>query len=190
MQDFAKLQESLNVVNYIPSSTTKDDWSKCSVQVEIKKFATIANIVPYDTLRFGYLTLKEGLMTTVGANYICAMLRGDSVTFFNNAASRIGVGTSNTAANASQTDLLGTSARKIIDVGYPKIFGETDTPTIASGAIRFRSTFGSSEGNFSWQEFGLFNAGTGGTMLDRFVQNCGTKTNGQVWELSIDFTFA
>ena len=46
-----------------------------------------------------------------------------------------------------------------------------------------------SEANFAWNEWGIFNAATGGVMLNRVVESNGTKQNNQTWILDISVTF-
>lgn len=105
---------------------------------------------------------------------------GAGVTAFNNANAHIGVGASTTAFSASQTDLLTTPTRKAMDATYP---------SGGSNVITFRSTFGTSDANIAWQEWGVFNASSAGTMLNRKVESLGTKTNTQTWQFTVTLTF-
>jgi hypothetical protein len=119
-------------------------------------------------------------MTTVGRNLLPLMITGGSYTAFSTSNGRLGVGDSTTAFAVAQTDLQASSnkLRKALD----------GAPNIATNVITYVSTFGSSDANFSWQEFGLFNAGSGGDMFSRVVSNQGTKVSGQVWELTYQLT--
>jgi hypothetical protein len=54
-------------------------------------------------------------------------------------------------------------------------------PTVAANVLTFRSTFSGSEANFAWQEWGIANAASGGTLINRLVENNGTKLSGQTW---------
>jgi hypothetical protein len=107
---------------------------------------------------------------------------GAGPTFFNNANSHIGVGDSTTAFNASQTDLVAATnkLRKAMDATYP---------SGGSNVITFRSTFATGDANFAWQEWGVFNASSGGTMLNRKVESLGTKTSAQTWQFTVTLTF-
>lgn len=100
---------------------------------------------------------------------------------FNNANSYIGVGDSTTAYAAGQTDLQASTnkLRKAMDATYPQL---------ATNVITFRSTFGTSDANFAWQEWGVFNAASGGTMLNRKVESLGTKTSAQTWQFTVTLT--
>lgn len=120
-------------------------------------------------------------LTTAGINFLSQAAIGQG-TVFNNANARIGVGNGNTAFAVSQTDLQGSSKlRKGMDSGYP---------TITAPKVTFKSTFNQSEANFAWNEWGIFNAATGGVMLNRVVESNGTKQSNQTWILEVEITFA
>jgi hypothetical protein len=107
----------------------------------------------------------------------------DSPTFLNSTNSHLGVGDSNTTFSASQTDLQASSnkLRKGMEATYP---------TRSSGALTYRSLYGTSEANFAWAEWGVFNASSSGTMFSRKVESLGTKTNTQSWQLTATVTLA
>lgn len=120
-------------------------------------------------------------LTNSGIALIAQAVVGSGVVF-NNANAHIGVGSSGTAFDASQTDLQGASKiRKGMDVGYPIVNGNK---------VSFKSTFNPDEANFSWNEWGVFNHATSGTMLNRVAASNGTKQNSQTWVLEVDITFA
>lgn len=106
-----------------------------------------------------------------------------AATPFNNANSYIGVGDSATAFAATQTDLVAgaNKFRKAQDATYP---------TTAGNVLTFRSTFGTGDANFAWNEWGVFNASTAGTMLNRKVESLGTKPGTQSWQFTTTLTFA
>jgi hypothetical protein len=54
--------------------------------------------------------------------------------------------------------------------------------------LTFRASFGTSEANFAWNEWGIFNAATGGTMMTRKVESLGTKTSSQSWQITTTIT--
>ena len=119
-------------------------------------------------------------LTTAGVNYISQAVLGQG-TPFNAANARLGVGNGSNVFAVSQTDLQGTSKlRKAMDSGYPTV----TTPTIT-----FKSTFQPDEANFPWNEWGIFNAATGGVMLNRVVESNGTKQDNQTWVLEVAVTF-
>jgi len=120
-------------------------------------------------------------LTNAGRDDIAKALMADSFTAFNNANARLGVGDSNAAFAAGQTDLQAASnkLRKAMEASYPQR---------AANVLTFRSLFGTSEANFAWEEWGVFNAGSGGTMVSRKVEALGTKANTQSWQLTTDLT--
>jgi hypothetical protein len=112
---------------------------------------------------------EGNLVTTNGANLLWSLFAGAGGTVFNNANARICVGDSTTAAAVGQTDLQGTStARVAMDGGFP---------TRTTNSITFQATAGTGVANFSWQEWGIANASSGGTLFNRKVENLGTKTS-------------
>jgi len=96
---------------------------------------------------------------------------------------RLGVGNSNTAADPSQTGLLGANkAFKGMDTGYPARSSQT---------AEWRATFGTSEANFAWEEYTVVNAADdSGKNLNRKVESKGTKVSGETWTLSLKITFS
>lgn len=120
-------------------------------------------------------------LTTAGINYISQAVIG-SGTILTNANAYIGVGDSSADFDIEQTDLQGTnSVRKGMEENFPA----AEPP-----AVTFKSIFGQDEANFSWNEWGIFNAETGGTMLSRKVESNGTKLPNQTWILEVTITFA
>lgn len=121
-------------------------------------------------------------ITDAGRNHLVQAGIGAGPTFFNNANSYIGVGDSTTAFSASQTDLVASSnkLRKAMDATYP---------SGGSNVITFRSTFATTDANYAWQEWGVFNASSAGTMLNRKVESLGTKTSTQTWQFTVVLTF-
>lgn len=120
-------------------------------------------------------------LTNAARDLIAQALIGEAFTSFANANARIGVGDSSAAFGASQTDLQASTnkLRKAMEAAYP---------TRAGNALTFRSIFGTSEGNFAWNEWGVFNAASAGTMLNRIVASLGTKTSAQSWQLTVTVT--
>lgn len=120
-------------------------------------------------------------LSTAGRDRICALIIGEAVNAFNNANARLGVGDSTAAFDVSQTDLQAAAnkLRKSMDAGYP---------TRSTNVLTFRATFGTTEGNFAWQEWALFDAASGGVMLSRKVESFGTKSSAQSWQLTVTLT--
>jgi len=141
------------------------------------------------------LSGTENMLVYGGVSNIWQYLIGNgtgtaaqTLTFFNEANAKLGVGDSSTAEAATQTDLQASTnkVRIAMDSGYPQ-----HTPGTTSGAatITFRATADGSTANFAWQEWALFNAATGGRMLNRRVVNLGTKATG-TWTLTVTLTLA
>lgn len=126
----------------------------------------------------GNLLLNEGIDILIAL--ICAI---GSETAYDNTNAQLGVGNDNTAAAAAQTDLQGGStAWKAMDVTYPQDDG-------SQGAV-WKSTFGSSEGNFAWEEVSVRNGATADENLNRKVSSLGTKGSGTTWTLQLTITFS
>jgi len=121
-------------------------------------------------------------LTDAGRNQMVQASIGAAVTAFNNANTYIGVGDSTTAFATSQTDLQAATnkLRKAMDATYP---------SGAANVITFRSTFATTDANYAWQEWGIFNAASAGTMLNRKVESLGTKTSAQTWQFTVTLTY-
>lgn len=119
-------------------------------------------------------------LTNAGVAYLAKTLINDSSpTFFNNANAYIGVGTSNTAFAAAQTDMQANGVRQAMDATYP---------TISGAILTFRATFATGSANQAWAEWGIFNASSSGTMFQRKVESLGTKTSAQSWQITLTIT--
>jgi hypothetical protein len=120
-------------------------------------------------------------LTTAGRNFIAtAIMNSGPPTFYDNSNAYLGVGNSNTAFAVGQTDLQGGSDdRKGMEATYPQI---------ATNVLTLKSSFNDDNSQFAWEEWGVFNNSTGGTMLSRLVESLGTKGAGQTWDLTVDIT--
>ncbi len=100
---------------------------------------------------------------------------------FDNTHAQIGVGDSNTAADATQTDLQAASNKtyKGMESGYP---------TSTSQKATFKASFGDSEANYAWNEW-VAKQSTSAKCLNRKVENLGTKSSG-TWTLEVDITLS
>lgn len=123
-------------------------------------------------------------LTTAGLTAIPTEIIG-SGTPFNAANAYLGVGDSSTAFDPSQTDLQAATnkLRLPMDSGFP---------TSSGNQMTFQATFGPADANFAWNEWGVFNGLTAGTMLVRKVQTIGSgpKTSGATWTLTVVVTVA
>lgn len=123
------------------------------------------------------------ILVTAGITLLLNLLIGAGGTVYSNANAHLGIGDSTTAAAIGQTDLQAASnkVRKAMDATYP---------LVATNVVTFRSTFATSEGNFSIQEQGTFNASSSGTMLNRKVSDLGTKTSASTLQLTMTITIS
>lgn len=118
--------------------------------------------------------------TTAFRDHMAKTAIGETVTPFSSANAYIGVGDSSATFSASHTDLQGSNKfRKGMEASYPQR---------STNAMVFRALFGTGDANFAWNEWGVFNAATGGTMMNRLVEALGTKTSAQSWQLTVTVT--
>jgi hypothetical protein len=140
---------------------------------------------PYDVVE-----IDGNVLTYGGASALWhRLIGGSSVSAYSNANAHLGVGDSNTAAAAGQTDLQAVTnkVRVAMDATYPV---HTDGTSSGAASIVFRATFGSGVGNFAWLEWGIFNASSSGRMLNRKAENLGTKVAGTSWVLAVTLTLS
>lgn len=131
-------------------------------------------------------------ITNAAVLLIASKLVEGGTTDYDNTNAYIGVGDGSATFAATQTDLQGTNKlRKGMVSGYPT---RTGTPATT---LNFRSSFSTSEANFTWAEWGVFNgSGAGGAgptgvvMLNRKVEALGTKSSSEVWQLTVSATIA
>ena len=120
-------------------------------------------------------------LTAAGVKFLAQAITGQG-TFFDSNNAYLGVGSGTTAFDANQTNLTGGNARrKLLDEGYP---------IVSPPSVTFRATFEQIDANFAWNEWGIFNASTGGVMLNRVVESNVTKQDNQIWTLEVTITFA
>lgn len=151
-------------------------------------------VLPFDTTEVdGNLLVIGGAsvqwQTLIGNGTVTA---GQALTYYNNANAAIGVGDSATAAADTQTDLQAATnkLRRGMDATYPL---HTDTTgTAGSKSVTYRSTFGTADANWVWNEWGLFNSPTlaTGRMLNRKVEALGTKTSAATWVITVTLSLA
>jgi len=100
---------------------------------------------------------------------------------YDNSHAQIGVGDSNTAANATQTDLQAATNKtyKGMESGYP---------TSTSQKATFKASFSSSEANYAWEEW-VVKQSTSSICLNRKVESLGTKSTG-TWTLEVEISLS
>lgn len=127
---------------------------------------------------------REGnLLVRVGIEAIWKLVTGGTATAFDNTNARLGVGDDNTAAQETDTDLLGTTAWKAMEASYP-IVG-----ALADKKVTFRSIFGPTEGNFAWEEWAVDNGAAAHKLMNRKVESLGTKSSGS-WQLTVEISLS
>lgn len=136
----------------------------------------------------GNLLLNEGIQRLED------LLIAAGGTAYNNANAYIGVGDTNTAEAASQTELQATNNAanrfyKAMNATYP---------SRASQTVSWQADFTSGEANFHWQEWTIAAGATtasgsgflvGTTNLNRKVSDLGTKATG-TWTLTAQVTIS
>ena len=92
----------------------------------------------------------------------------------------IGVGDDDTAAQATDTDLIGSNKfYAVSEAGYP---------TSTTQKVTFKSSFATGEANYAWQEWVVKHA-TSAICLNRKVESLGTKASG-TWTLEVSITLS
>jgi hypothetical protein len=127
----------------------------------------------------GNLGLNEGLQELI--DIICGL---GTPTKWDSANARLGVGDSNAAENATHTGLQAVANKtfKAMDATFPQRSAQT---------AEWRSTFGSADANYAWEEYTVVNAADdSGKNLNRKVASKGTKASGESWVLSLKITFS
>lgn len=153
---------------------------RCQGQPEAADFALLG-VRPYSTTEhLGNAVLQAG-WARVLANLTSVPA---ATAIFDATHTRIGVGNGVTAANAvTDVDLSGGSKWFQLVSGSPTI-GGTIPKTCAWSA-----TFGTSDGNFTWSEFGIDNGTASGNtvsapLLNRALSSQGAKVAGQTWTVT------
>ena len=173
----------------------KDRRPKWRVTTTLEKFEgdwTSEQIARGDAMPVEAPSVRHGnLLTIGGCSALWERLVGTGVTAFSNSTAVIGVGDSSTASADTQTDLQASTNKtyKGMDATYP---AHTDsTSTAGAKTVTFRATFGTSDANYAWNEWGVGNGTTTmGRMLNRKVESLGTKPNTQTWQLTVTIALA
>lgn len=148
-------------------------------------------IAPYETSEFA-----GNLITNAGWTRLMNLLTNQGGTQALDAThTRIGVGDGTTPAEAyGDTDLA--AAAGSTHRWFQPVSG---AGTLGTRTLSFQATFGTSDGNFSWNEFGLditSSAATAGNTVGTVLFNHkvgisqGTKASGQTWTATATLTFS
>ena len=144
-----------------------------------QRLAFLEQVKPYETIEG-----EENCLLNSGIDEMWDLVTG-AVTgtnhIFDNAKAQIGVGNSSTAAAATQTDLVGASKTyKAMEAAFP---------TSATQKATFKSSFGSADANYIWNEW-VVRQLTSSKCLNRKVDSMGTKTSGSTWTLEVTITLS
>lgn len=137
--------------------------------------------------------LLGNLITTAGWTRLMSLLTAGGGQALTATSVRIGVGNGSTSESYSDTDLAaaaGSSNRYFQPV--------SGGGSLGTRTLTFAATFGTSDGNFAWSEFGV-DVGTptvsGGTTVNALLFNRkagiaqGTKASGQTWTATATLSF-
>lgn len=134
-----------------------------------------------ETAPYEVIESEPNLMLTAGAGLMWSLVTGAGGSALNATNAHLCVGNGTTAASAGQTDLQGASKfRKLVSA----------TPSLSTNQAAFVATFTTAEANFAWEEAGVANASSGGTLVNRFLQAFGTKTSAAQWVLTVTLSLA
>lgn len=133
-------------------------------------------------------------LTTAGLARITNLITAGGGTAYTNTTGRIGTGNGTSAFSAGQTDLQASSGSsnrwfQALDGSYP---------SVSNGVMTSRATFGTSDGNYAWEEWcwdiGTATVSSGATvnstMLNRKVASLGTKASGASWVFTTTITLS
>jgi len=146
----------------------------------------------FHTLRVRPYAVSEvhgNLITNAGWTRLMTLLTGGSGQALDATHTRIGVGNGTAAESYTDTDLAGTN----------KWFQPVSAAgTLGTRTLTFTATFGASDGNFAWNEFGIdVTSGTasagatvGAVLFNRKAGiDQGTKAGGQTWTATATITW-
>lgn len=151
---------------------------------------------PYDVIEVSGNALLYGGAGGGGLGRLFTLLIGGGGSAYSASLARIGVGDTGTspspAASASDLQAAINAANRYwrpMVGGYPQIV--TGPPP----TLQFQASFGASDANFAWAEWGIDlgqNAGSNAaqTMLNRKVDALGTKANGSTWVITVTLSIA
>ena len=134
---------------------------------------------PYEVIE-----IEDNCLLNTGIDEVWDLVTGvvsGATHIYDNAAATIGVGDSTTAADATQTDLQAATNKtyKAMEAGYP---------TSTTQKATFKSSFGSADANYAWNEW-VVKQSTSAICLNRKVESLGTKSTG-TWTLEVDITLS
>jgi hypothetical protein len=139
---------------------------------------------------YGVSEVDGNLLTTAGIGRIMSLLTGGGGQTVISTSARVGVGNGGGTAAAGDTDLSAAA-------GSANRWFQTSTVTTPSNVLTLAATFGTADGNFAWNEFGI-DVGTptvtsGNTVAALLLNHKtsiaqGTKASGQTWNATASVT--
>ena len=127
--------------------------------------------------------VNHNLLVNEGINELWTLICAATGIRYDNTNAFLIVGTGVGAANAADTQATFTAGvTKAMEDGYPT-YGTDQKAT-------WRAIYAAGDANQLWNEFGVLNAATGEQLLNRLVSAQGTKTAGQVWQLTFTITLS
>lgn len=171
----------------VPAGMTKNDAILVARETGLVVIEGRATIAKYhgegaerDPEPFEVIHSDPNLALTAGITLLWQLAAGLGGTAWSSSNARIAVGTGTTAAVAGNTALQTESARQIVD----------SAPNVSGASVSFVATFGTGSANVNWRELGVTNASSGGTFLNRLVQDFGTKSSASSWVATLTLTAA
>ena len=154
------------------------DINACKTEAE--RLAFLDGIAPYE-IREG----EDNCLLNSGIDEMWDIVTGvasGTGHIYDNSKAQIGVGDSATAAQATQTDLQAVTNKtyKGMEGGFP---------TSTTQKATFKSSFGSSDANYVWNEW-VVKQLTSLKCLNRKVDTMGTKASGSTWTLEVTITLS
>jgi hypothetical protein len=178
-------------------------WNEKQVRLAQQKAFRIGLPGPVEARTFRFLEMEPyetsefvgNLITTAGWTRLMSLLTNQSATQALDAThTRIGVGNGTTPAEAyGDTDLAASAGST--NRWFQPVSG---AGSLGTRTLAFAATFGTSDGNFAWNEMGLdvtTSTAAGGNTVGALLFNHkvgvaqGTKASGQVWTATATLTF-
>lgn len=140
------------------------------------------------------ITREHNLLVNAGIQRLLDLLIGAGGQAYTNSYARLGTGNGAGTAAAGDTDLSASSG------STNRWFQAMDAtfPSRSSQTLTFKSTFGTGDGNFAWNEWGIDQGGAGSSTSGNTVgapllnhktgAALGTKSNGTIWTLTATIT--
>ena len=133
---------------------------------------------------FQVIEMEHNCLLNTGIDKIWDLVTGvvsGTDHIYDNAKAQIGVGDSTDEEDATETDLQAPTNKtyKGMEGGYP---------TSTTQKATFKSSFGSADANYAWNEW-VVKQLTSAVCLNRKVESLGTKSTG-TWTLEVDITLS